>query len=97
MSVSTVVTRGFGSFAGIEFVVTRGYTVGEAVADLERPLVIDKHLGSGFAARYWKEEREKWAQEALEIQQVEEAKQAAVKRLKRQRNEEQVMINLLLM
>ncbi len=33
MSIATVVTRGFGSFGTIPFVVTAGYSIGEAVFD----------------------------------------------------------------
>ena len=32
MSIATVVTRGFGSFGTIAFVVTAGYSIGAAVA-----------------------------------------------------------------
>ena len=32
MSIATVVTRGYGSFGTIAFVVTAGYSIGEAIS-----------------------------------------------------------------
>jgi len=34
MSIATVVTRGFGSFGTIPFIVTAGYTIGPAITAL---------------------------------------------------------------
>ena len=34
MSIATVVTRGYGTFGTIPFVVTRGYSIGEAAISI---------------------------------------------------------------
>lgn len=50
MSISTVVTRGFGTWGNIGFIITRGYSLGAPA-----PIVVGTPTGAGG-----EEERRKW-------------------------------------
>jgi len=69
MSISTVITFGYGSFGGVGFIPTLGYTAGAAAAT-----TIDTH--DGFDGEKKHHERKRKARERLH-NQVEEAFRAA--------------------